>query len=54
MYRYLLVDNDNTLMDFSLAEHKALMETFVAFSLPEDEDAARTYARVNDKHWKAL
>ena len=54
MYRYLLVDNDNTLMDFSLAERKALMETFTAFGLPEDEDAARTYALVNDRHWKKL
>ena len=35
--RYLLVDNDNTLMDFNLAERRALTETLRLWGLPEDE-----------------
>lgn len=53
-YRYLLVDNDNTLMDFSLAEHRALRETLAAFRLPSDEGACALYARLNDALWHDL
>ena len=53
-YRYLLVDNDNTLMDFDLAERKALTETLVACGLPADEDTCAAYHDINDALWKAL
>lgn len=53
-YRYLLVDNDNTLMDFNLAERKALTETLAAFDLPADEETCAAYHRINDALWKAL
>lgn len=53
-YKYLLVDNDNTLMDFSAAEHKALNETLAGAGLPTDEDTVATYVRINDALWKAL
>ena len=53
-YRYLLIDNDNTLMDFSAAEHKALNETLEAAGLPTDEDTVAAYVRINDALWKAL
>ena len=53
-YRYLLVDNDNTLMDFSLAEHRALRETLTACHLPHDDGACALYARLNDALWRAL
>ena len=36
-YEYLLIDNDNTLMDFGAAEAKALRETLAAAGLPTDE-----------------
>lgn len=32
-YRYLLIDNDNTLMDFHAAEHAALRETLTEAGL---------------------
>ena len=53
-YRYLLVDNDNTLMDFNLAERKALTETLEACGLPADEETCTAYHHINDALWKAL
>lgn len=53
-YHYLLVDNDNTLMDFGAAEAKALRETLAAAGLPTDEETIAVYSRINDALWKAL
>ncbi len=53
-YQYLLIDNDNTLMDFGAAEAKALRETLAAAGLPTDEETVAAYARINDALWKAL
>lgn len=54
MYRYLLADNDNTLMDFDLAERRALTETFEWLGLPADEAVCSLYHDINDALWKAL
>ena len=53
-YRYLLIDNDNTLMDFNAAEAKALTETLVHHGLPADEGTVQAYHEINDALWKAL
>lgn len=53
-YRYLLVDNDNTLMDFNLSERKALTETLEACGLPADPETCEAYHHINDALWKAL
>ena len=53
-YRYLLVDNDNTLMDFNLSERKALAEILEACGLPADEEICSAYHHINDTLWKAL
>ena len=53
-YRYLLVDNDNTLMDFNLAEKYALAETLANAGLPVDEETTTAYHQINDELWKAL
>lgn len=53
-YRYLLVDNDQTLMDFNRAEYLALGETLRMFALPDDEATCEAYHRINDALWKAL
>lgn len=53
-YQYLLIDNDNTLMDFSAAEAKALRETLAAAGLPTDEETVAVYSGINDALWKAL
>ena len=53
-YQYLLVDNDNTLMDFNAAEAKALIDVLAAHGLPTDEETVHTYHEINDAQWKAL
>ena len=53
-YQYLLIDNDNTLMDFNAAEAKALVDVLRAHSLPTDDATVHTYHEINDALWKAL
>lgn len=53
-YRYLLADNDNTLMDFHLAERRAFGETMRFFALPDDDGSAAAYAAINRAMWLAL
>lgn len=38
MYRYLLIDNDDTLMDFHLAERHALGDVLRRHGIPDSED----------------
>lgn len=53
-YRYLLLDNDNTLMDFNAAEASALTDTLLHRGLPADAATVHTYHEINDAQWKAL
>lgn len=53
-YQYLLVDNDNTLMDFSAAEYKALRQTLKEAGLPADVATCDAYQRINQALWQAL
>ena len=50
----LLIDNDNTLMDFNLAESLALGEALGEFGIPADPATRALYHRINDAQWKAL
>ena len=54
MIKYLFLDLDNTILDFSKAEAVAIRKTMRQYGLePTDELAAR-YSAINDWHWKAL
>lgn len=53
-YRYLLVDNDRTLMDFDAAERWALTCTLERADIVLDEDIFGQYARVNSAMWSAF
>ncbi len=53
-YDYLLIDNDNTLMDFAAAERHALRDALTEAGLPTDEAVCEAYHRINDALWKAL
>ena len=53
-YYCLLLDADNTLLDFDEAERKALNETFTQFELPVDADTVALYDRINKGLWAAL
>jgi YjjG family noncanonical pyrimidine nucleotidase len=53
-YQYLLIDNDNTIMDFNAAEKKALRDVLIANGLPHDDATCHLYHEINDAQWKAL
>lgn len=53
-YRYLLADNDNTLMDFDAAERKALTNALAAYGHPCDDEVFATYHHINKLLWEAL
>ena len=53
-YDVLLVDNDNTLMDFDAAERQALHQALVVHGLPTDDSVKQAYHEINDACWKAL
>ena len=53
-YQYLLIDNDNTLMDFNAAEAKALIDVLTAHNLPTDDATFHRYHEINDALWKTL
>ncbi|MBR6782826.1 MAG: YjjG family noncanonical pyrimidine nucleotidase [Clostridia bacterium] len=53
-YSIALFDADNTLLDFSRAEHDALCECLSARGISTDEDTVALYSAINDSHWKRL
>lgn len=53
-YQYLLVDNDNTIMDFNAAEEQALEMTLQDYRLPSDYKTIATYHQINKALWEAL
>ena len=53
-YQYLLIDNDNTIMDFNAAEAKALIDVLKAYGLPTDDATVHAYHEINDAQWKSL
>lgn len=53
-YTTLLMDADNTILDFTRSEHDAIAETFLHFGLPHDDATIAVYSEVNEAHWKML
>ena len=53
-YRYLLFDLDDTLLDFSKAEHLAFLEASDEIGIHEAEKMYRDYHRINEGLWKKL
>lgn len=53
-YQYLLIDNDNTIMDFNAAEAKALLDVLTAHGLPTDDATIHIYHEINEALWKAF
>ena len=53
-YTCLLLDVDNTLLDFDAAERQALTDTLRQYELPHDAQACDTYHEVNRKLWTSL
>lgn len=53
-YKYLLLDADNTLLDFNRAEETAFYAAFSALGLFADADTYARYHEINDELWRKL
>ena len=51
-YDILLIDADETLMDFPDAEHQALIRTFQAHDLPFSDEIDQLYQSINQNLWR--
>ena len=51
-YDILLIDADETLMDFPAAEHQALIRTFQAHNLPFSDEIDQLYQSINQNLWR--
>ena len=47
IYTCVLLDVDNTILDFDAAERQALTDMLAEYELPHDEAAYDTYHKVN-------
>ena len=54
MIKYLFLDLDNTILDFTKAESIAIRRTMSVYGLEPTDALAQRYSEVNDRHWKAL
>ena len=54
MYKYVLIDLDNTILDFHLAEKKAHKKTSEEFNIFWSESLYEKYHVINDSWWKRL
>lgn len=54
MLRNILLDLDDTLLDFHRAEHEALSKTLRHFGIDPTEERIARYSEINKAHWKML
>lgn len=50
----VLLDLDNTILDFDMAERTALSRAFTALGVPYDEGLLKRYNAINILHWEML
>ncbi len=54
MIEFVLLDLDDTLLDFHRAEAEALKKTLLHFGIPPTDTAVSRYSAINDAQWKKL
>lgn len=54
IYTCVLLDVDNTLLDFDTAERQAVTDMLAEYELPHDMQAYEVYHKVNQELWAAL
>ena len=54
MYQFLLLDLDDTILDFHKAEYIAIRKTLREFGIDPTEAVCDLYREINLAHWKAL
>ncbi|MCQ2427862.1 MAG: YjjG family noncanonical pyrimidine nucleotidase [Clostridia bacterium] len=53
-YRWILLDADNTLLDFERCERDAFRDAASAFGVEPSDENLSLYSRINDALWKKL
>lgn len=53
MYKYLIFDLDDTLLDFQTGEHEGLQKVLTSAGVPDLTDAMTQYAVINRSLWQA-
>lgn len=51
-YKYLLIDNDDTIMDFTLSEYESIGRSLQKMGLPDSDEIRRRYSAINQACWK--
>ena len=54
MFEFLLLDMDDTILDFHKAEYFAIRKTLSAFGIEPTDETCDLYSRINLSFWKAL
>ena len=54
MYEFLLLDMDDTILDFKKAEEVALKKTLHSFSLEPTGEVCARYSQINQGYWEML
>lgn len=54
MIKAVLLDLDDTILDFHKAEHRALSNTLMQLGVTADEEMLEHYSAVNRRHWELL
>ena len=54
MIEFVLIDLDDTILDFHKAERNALQNTLQHFGLTPNEETIDLYLQINQAHWRAL
>lgn len=52
MYEFILMDIDNTILDFSAAETRAIKSTFSRFNVKYNDDLIKQFKSINSKLWQ--
>ena len=53
-YYCILFDADNTLLDFDMAENKALIETLTQYDIEPSNETIQKYREINEGLWRQL
>lgn len=54
MIRFVLLDLDDTILDFHRAEAKAIRKTLMELGAPADDAVIKRYSEINAEHWRRL
>ncbi len=54
MIKNILIDLDDTLLDFKASEARAIRATLAHFGIEATDEVVVLYSKINDEHWKKL